>query len=300
MSPVEYRSPFRARARFKRESRSRAPACGCGRKPAGPKGQVWRIDPVVFGEQSVLHTATDGRFQTPAGVPAGLEYEATVTAPNATPGRTGWLKTGSGKRRRLPMSCCIASERWRASCTTARASRSKASPCSSPVTARCARAPLTDARGRFRLPGVIAGKAILFARKDGFRFHGQPIDTEAGAARSDSCRESKRRPRRSRRSTALCLIRKSWRSLDGCLLRTSKRSSPRAPTCRSSRRSCVLAQVDPARALELLDAHSAGKPQFAVDSSAQHGRHRDGEPEPRRSREHRGIDPGPGVPSHGA
>ena len=77
------------------------------------EGHVWRVDPISFGEQpsvyadkdgtphvfsvgekNALYTDKDGRFQTPFGLPRGLEYEATVTAQNAPPGRTAWLKTG--------------------------------------------------------------------------------------------------------------------------------------------------------------------------------------------------------------
>ena len=73
------------------------------------QGQVWRIDAVVFGEQNVLHTDQNGRFQTPIGVPTGLEYEAVITAPDTKPGRTGWLKAGGGAATEFPDLRCTAS-----------------------------------------------------------------------------------------------------------------------------------------------------------------------------------------------
>jgi hypothetical protein len=39
----------------------------------------------------------------------------------------------------------------------------------------------TDDQGRFQLPGVPESPAFVFAEKEGYRFQGRPIDTEAGA-----------------------------------------------------------------------------------------------------------------------
>ncbi len=149
---------------------------------------------------------------------------------------------------------------------------------------------LTDARGRFRLPGVIAGKAILFARKDGFRFHGQPVDTEAGAADLTLARVEETTPlMKTLDGAARTSGRADGCSTAACALR--REDHVQGHRCAEGPVFTVLVQVDPARALELLDASSAGKPQFAVDSLRSNGRYRDGEPEPRRSRQHRGGDP---------
>ena len=123
----------------------------------------------------------------------------------------------------------------------------------------------TDSEGRFRLPGVIAGKAILFVRKDGFRFHGQPVDTQAGPV-------------------DLVLTRVEEVPLS--VLKTRSGAVPHAEEMSVARRLLapylekvvakgtdgqkvqalrVAAEVDPAHALELLDTQSQGKPQVAVD-----------------------------------
>ena len=148
----------------------------------GPQGNVWRADPVVFGDRSVLRTDKEGRFQTPSKVPSGPEYEATVTARGAPPGRTGWLKTSGGPAAGF---ADVLLHRIRTVEGAVHDREGRPIPGASvfqsgdgPIRTRT----VTDLHGHFRLPGVIAGKVILFARKDGFRFHGQAVDTEKGAA----------------------------------------------------------------------------------------------------------------------
>ena len=229
------------------------------------QGQVWRVDPVVFGDQTILHTANDGRFQAPSGLAASLEYDATITAPNASPGRTGWLKTGGGAAATFPD---VVLERIRA--VEGFVHDRDGRPVEGVTVFQTGDGPMrtrtvTDTRGAFRLPGVIAGKAILFARKDGFRFKGQPIDTEAGAADLTLARIDEAPP--------------VLKTLDGALGHQEELALARrllhpyiekvmasGTDAQKFQMLVVLAQVDPARTLELLDTSSAGKPQFAVDT----------------------------------
>ena len=148
----------------------------------GPQGQFWRNDPVIFADSDVLYTDSDGRFQSPSAVPAGQEYEATVVARDARPGRTGWLKTDKGPvatfadlvLHRIAAFDGIVRDRAGKPVSGATVFQSGDGPMRTRT--------LTDSDGRFRLPGVIAGKAILFVQKDGFHFHGQPVDTQSGPA----------------------------------------------------------------------------------------------------------------------
>ncbi|MEJ7637727.1 MAG: carboxypeptidase-like regulatory domain-containing protein [Singulisphaera sp.] len=161
-------------------SRSRGRRSGSGRRP-DLEGQVWRVDPVGFCNRDFLRTDAEGRFRTPQGVPSDVEHEASVRARGMLPGRTTWLKPGRGGRATF---ADLTLRRLRAVEGVVRDREGRPVPGASvlqsgdgPIRTRTT----TDDRGRFRLPGFIEGIAIVFARKDGFRFHGQPIDTEAGA-----------------------------------------------------------------------------------------------------------------------
>jgi Carboxypeptidase regulatory-like domain len=231
----------------------------------GPQGQVWRFDPVaVFGERGVVRTDKDGRFQGPSAVPAGVEYEATITARNAPPVRTGWLKTTGGPKaefadvvlHRIRVVEGVVHDRDGRAIGGATVFQSG----DGPIRTRT----VTDPEGRFRLPGVIAGKAILFARKDGFRFHGQPIATEAGAIDLVLTRVEERPVALNTLASAvshaeeLALARR-------LLAPYIEKVMAKGTDVQKIQALMVQAQVDPAHMLELLDTQSAGKPQFAVD-----------------------------------
>ena len=174
----------------------------------GPRGQVSRSDPVFFGEQTLLHTATDGRFATPIGVPAGLEYQAFVTAAKAPPGRTGRLKTAGGLAAAF---ADVVLPRIRAVDGFVHDREGK--PVEGVTVFQSGDGPMrtrtvTDARGRFRLTGVIAGKAILFA--EGRLLLPRSTHRHRGGGAGSDARASSTRPRRrGNRLMALSHIRKS-------------------------------------------------------------------------------------------
>jgi Carboxypeptidase regulatory-like domain len=188
-----------------------------------------------------------------------------VTSRESPPGPTAWLKTGGGPTAvfsdvvldRIKFVEGVVHDR-------------DAKPIMGAIVFQSGDGPIrtrtvTDAQGRFRVSGVLAGKAILFVRKDGFRFHGQTIDTEAGAF-------------------DLVLIR-----LDETptALKTLESAVPHQEELALARRLlapylekvlaggtdpqkfqtvAVLAQIDPGRALELIESQGAGKPRDALDS----------------------------------
>ena len=248
------------------------------------QGQVWRIDPVSFGEQSSVFADKSGvphMFSIGDAAPCTQTRTATsrprtrslrglnTRRPrrNETPlpaGQSG-SKPAAARPLSLPMSSWIASCQWKAWFTTETASPSRARPCSNPVMDRFARETLTDANGRFHLPGVISGKAIVFVKKDGFRFHGQTIDTRAS------------------QPPDLVLNRVDEA---GAALKTLESALPHPEELAIARRLLApyiervqasgsdpqkfqaliaLAPVDPARTLELLDSQGAGKPRIALD-----------------------------------
>jgi len=103
------------------------------------------------------------------------------------PGQTVWLKPSRGEKAAFADVTLRRSGLSKGSPTTARGGPSRVPSCSSRATPIRTRT-VTDLKGHFQLPGVIEGKAILFARKNGFRLQGQPIDTEAGAAKLELTR----------------------------------------------------------------------------------------------------------------
>ncbi len=229
------------------------------------EGQVWRVDPVSFGERTALETDNDGRFQTPFGVPVGLEYEAMVTAPQSPPGRTAWLKTGGNATADFSE---VVLDRIRSIHGTVQ-DRTGA-PVEGVTVFQSGDGPIrtdtiTAADGKFELSGLIAGKVILFARKDGFQFHGQPVDTETASPTLVLTRvEEKANALKTLdpvipRQEELALARRLFTPhLEKVMAGGADRERYQALA--------VLAQVDPVRALELIESNAAGKPRVAVDN----------------------------------
>ena len=228
------------------------------------QGQVWRTDPVVFGDRDVLRTDQDGRFQTESGLRSGLEYEATVTAANAPPGRTGWLKAAHG-----PTAAFADVMLHRLTAVEGVVHDREGRPIKGAIIFQSGDGPIrtrtvSDAQGRFRLSGVIAGKVILFARIEGFRFHGQSVDTETGVADLGLTRIEEPAPLL--KTLAGALPHPEELALARRLLAPYiEKLMSKGTDTQKAQALMVLAQADPAHALELLDAHSSGKPQFAVD-----------------------------------
>jgi hypothetical protein len=228
------------------------------------QGQVWRVDPIVWADRDSLTTDADGRFQTPYGVPRDRAYEAQARVAGTTPGRTVWLEPRKSSiavfsdlvLRRLRTALGIVHDRQGKPVAGAVVLQSG----DGPIRTRA----LTDSLGRFRLPGLIEGTAILFAQKDGFRFHGQPIDTEAGAAELVLTRSGEAQA--ALKTLAGVLPHDAERALARRLLAPYvEKVMAKGTDIQKFQALIGLAPVDPARTLELLEAKGTGKPQFALD-----------------------------------
>ncbi|MFI5457341.1 MAG: carboxypeptidase regulatory-like domain-containing protein [Isosphaerales bacterium] len=234
------------------------------------QGQVWRVDPIVFSDRNALTTDSDGRYQTPCGVPAGVEYEATVTTRDMPSGRTAWLKPGHGPTASFSD---VVLHRLRSAQGVVHDSQGR--PIEGVTVLQSGDGPIrtravTDLQGRFRITGIIEGKAILFARKTGFRFQGRPIDTEAGPAeivlgRFDETPAAKK-------TLESVLPHDQERALARRLLTPYvEKVIAKGTDVQKYQALVVLAKVDPARTLELLGTHAAGKPQFAGALAGERG-----------------------------
>ena len=230
----------------------------------GSEGQLLRLDPVVAEGEDTLRSDAEGRFRTPHAVPSGVEYEATAVHRGMRPGQTAWMKAGGGATVEFPV---ITLRRLR---SVAGAVRDRAGrPIEGAIVSQSGDGPIrtravSDSQGRFDLKGLIEGKAILFARKDEYRFQGQPIDTEAGPAelvisRSDESPVALETlesvlPRDDEVALAARLLAPY---VDQVMAKGTDQQ--KVQTLRT------LAPIDPARTLELLEAKGAGKPQVAID-----------------------------------
>jgi hypothetical protein len=229
------------------------------------EGRVWRSDPIEFVDRASLRTDADGRFVTPHGVRRGLEYAASVTARGLLPGRTVWLKAGGGATaefpdltlRRLQAVAGIVRDRQGRPIAGATVFQSG----DGPMRTRA----VSDDQGRFQLPGVIEGKAIILARKEGFRFHGQPIDTAAGSVEivllrtDDNPAALATLPSVLPRDEELALGRR-------LLAPYVQKVMARGSDADKYQASVTLAAIDPKRTLELIETEGKGKPRFALDA----------------------------------
>jgi hypothetical protein len=152
-----------------------------GSRTRTTKGQVWRRDPARFDDRDDLGTDAEGRFRTPYGLPREVEYQAQVRIAGRLPGQTEWVQPRDGQEAIFPDAVL---RRLRSA--SGRVVDRQGRPVGGVTVLQAGDGPMrtcavTDDQGRFRIDGLIEGRAFLFARKDGFRFHGQPIDTEADA-----------------------------------------------------------------------------------------------------------------------
>ncbi len=229
-----------------------------------PTGEVWRIDPVVEGVGDALRTDAGGRFRTPHGVPSSLEYEAVAITRGMRPGRTAWIKPTGGATAEFP---AIMLSRLRSVVGVVRDRQGRviegvtvSQSGDGPIRTRA----VSDSQGRFQIGGIIEGKTILFARKDGFRFQGQPINTESGPAELVISRSDE--------SPGALKTLDSVLPRDEEVALANRLLAPYVEKCMAQGTDVQklqtlreLAPIDPAQTLELIEAKGAGKPRFAID-----------------------------------
>jgi hypothetical protein len=154
---------------------------GAGAPIANQEVEVWsrgrgaslRPHPVRFRE-GPLRTTPDGRFQTPENLLAGSTYRIAARADGKEPIISDWITLGQ-QPRTLP--AMALRSLWTA---TGRAVDRQGNAVANLEVFQTGDGPeptatRTDSGGRFSLSGFRPGPVFLFARGDGFRFHGQLI-----------------------------------------------------------------------------------------------------------------------------
>src|SRR5581483_11483915 len=137
---------------------------------------------IHFADRDHVRAAADGRFHSPRQLPPDLEYQIEADAPGFAPSRTEWRKPAGGEvvfpdvvldplPRLVTVEGRVIDRQGRAVAGVP-VFQSGDGPRPTRTT--------TDADGRFRLPGVVAGRAFLFVEGDGLRFRGYPIDAGGG------------------------------------------------------------------------------------------------------------------------
>ena len=163
---------------------------GAGQPVAGQVVEIWsrggggwlRPNSVEL-RGGPLRTAADGRFQTPDNLLVGSTYRVVVRAPGKEPIISDWIAIGEAPRTLLPM-------RLRPLRTVGgRVVDRQGKPVANVEVFQSGDGPeqtstQTDADGRFSLDGFRQGPVFVFARGEGFRFHGQLIEKASARSRS--------------------------------------------------------------------------------------------------------------------
>jgi hypothetical protein len=121
-----------------------------------------------------LRTTADGRFQTPENLLVGSTYRIAVRAPGKEPILSDWITIGEPPRTLLSMRLLPLRT------VSGRVIDRQGKPVANVEVFQTGDGPeqtasKTDADGRFSLEGFRKGSVFLFARGEGFRFHGQLI-----------------------------------------------------------------------------------------------------------------------------
>ncbi len=146
------------------------------RRVRDPQGVVAISDPAAAGEGSFLtHTDADGRFRTRGRLPSRADYAAEATAPGRLAARSPVIAAGPGPDRPT----VLVLRRIRSA--RGRVVDRRGRPVAGALVRQRGDGPMpteahSEADGRFQLPGVIEGPALVLAEKPGFRASLQPAD----------------------------------------------------------------------------------------------------------------------------
>jgi len=144
-----------------------------------------------FGNQVTLEgyaqirTGPDGTYRTPKELDReGREYRAEITADGFHPGKIGWVPVGPGDVLELPGLTLRRSLTSRV--VAGRVVDAEGRPVAGTSVFQAGDGPrrtiaTADDAGRFRLAGVYAGSALIFAEAAGFRFGGAVAGAGDGA-----------------------------------------------------------------------------------------------------------------------
>jgi protocatechuate 3,4-dioxygenase beta subunit len=163
-----------------------------GQPIAGTSVRLWRqvrardggvtvVDPVTAADGSVrLRTDAEGRYRTGGRLPVHGEYYAEASAPGRLSARSPALTPAELSRK----PAVLVLRRVRT--VAGRVVDSQGRPVAGALVRQSGDGPLptevrSDELGRFQLPGVLEGPALVFAQRTGFRFSFQTIDDESRA-----------------------------------------------------------------------------------------------------------------------
>ena len=144
-------------------------------KATGTGPKTWSESSVTFEGVETIRTGPDGTFETPRELDPDFLYRAEVAAAGMARAQTGWLAPPSTSFADLTL------RRTRGLRAVAgRVVDRAGEPVAGAVVTQSGDGPrptrsVTDAQGRFRIEGILDGRAFLFASKDRFRFQARPI-----------------------------------------------------------------------------------------------------------------------------
>jgi hypothetical protein len=231
-------------------------------RPKGVNFQNWRQLSVDSGNW--LYTKADGTFETPRQTRAeGLEFQAEAVANGYVQVQTPWTPVGDGDVLRLP-DIPLRREAG-ARVVVGRVVDSKGAPVAGARVLQRGEGPrpteaLADADGRFRLPGVAGGRALVCARAEGFRDGGAIAGPEGSveirlARDGEAVRPLARAPepltRAEERKLGLSLLEPVRRPEKAAALEAAAHRGEAGP---------LFARLDPDRAVELLEDRTLQNP----------------------------------------
>jgi protocatechuate 3,4-dioxygenase beta subunit/tetratricopeptide (TPR) repeat protein len=149
-------------------------------KAMGNGPNSWGQSAVTFDGDETIRTGADGTFETPRELAPDLLYRAEVVAVGMARAQSDWVAPPSTSFPDLAL------RRSRALRSVAgRVVDRAGEPVAGVLVFQSGDGPrptrsVTDAQGRFRVEGILDGRAFLFASKDRFRFNARPIGPGSG------------------------------------------------------------------------------------------------------------------------
>ena len=157
-----------------------------GQPIAGASVRIWRqvrdkagaaivVEPIAAGDGSVaLHTDADGRYRTRRRFPAHAAYYAEAFAPGRLTARSPAIALAEQFTKTSVLVL------RRVGTVEGPGRRPSGQPIAGAAVRQSGDGPLptetlSTQDGRFRLPGVLEGPALVFAEKEGFRTHFRPV-----------------------------------------------------------------------------------------------------------------------------
>ena len=217
-----------------------------------PSGAIADLRLVRFGRTDELRTDGEGVFSFPQPLRTGCEYRVVASAEDLAAARTGWLSSGRVDSSGFPD---LVLERTQSKQVVQGRVLDDQGRGVEGVALRtsqdglCCRRATSDAQGRFQLEGLSSANVIVFAEKANYRFAGRVVSVATGQVEIRLARlDQPTAPLRSR-AVPLASLSQVRRVLSPYAERvaTDGDQASRLKTLE------LLAQVDPARVLRLVD-----------------------------------------------